>query len=118
MGAITIRLGDEIVRLLGDSPEGVERRVLEGIVRDLYRRHDISAGKAASLLGMARPDFIRWSGDLGIPFIDLTDDELAAKFLDCAGPSLGDAAAQAWWRALSGFASGGFASLPGAVRAG
>lgn len=48
----------------------------------------------------------------------LTDDELAAKFLDCAGPSLGDAAAQAWWRALSGFASGGFASLPGAVRAG
>lgn len=42
----------------------------------------------------------------------LSDDELAAKFLDCAGPALGSARAQAWWRALSAFAAGGFASLP------
>lgn len=47
----------------------------------------------------------------------LTDDELAAKFLDCAVPSVGEAAAQAWWRALSTFASGGFASLPVAASA-
>ena len=36
---------------------------------------------------------------------------LRVKFMDCAGPAIGEAAAGDWWRALMAFESGGPASL-------
>ena len=60
-----------------DKP--VEQSTRELMVLELYRRHAISAGKAAALLGMERLDFIRYSGSLGIPFIDMTEDEWEAE---------------------------------------
>jgi len=42
----------------------------------LYRRGVLSSGKAAELLGMERLEFVRYSGRLGIPYFQLSADEL------------------------------------------
>jgi predicted HTH domain antitoxin len=68
-------LNEEVIELLGDSPEQIEQNVLELIVLELYRRHDISAGRAAEILGRDKLEFIRWSGSLGIPYLDMTAEE-------------------------------------------
>jgi hypothetical protein len=45
---------------------------------ELYRRGAISSRTAGELLGMPRLDFIRYA-QLGIPNIDMTDDEWEQK---------------------------------------
>ena len=70
-----VMLNEEVIELLGDSPEQIEQNVLELIVLELYRRHDISAGRAAEILGRDKLEFIRWSGSLGIPYLDMTAEE-------------------------------------------
>jgi hypothetical protein len=74
MNVIRFDIPDEVADLLGDSPEQVNRRALEIIVLQLYRRHDVSAGRAAEILGIEKWTFIRWAGELGIPYLD-TDPE-------------------------------------------
>ena len=39
------------------------------------RRDSISSGKAAELLDMSRWEWVRYASRLGIPFIDMTEDE-------------------------------------------
>lgn len=46
---------------------------------ELYRRGIISSGKAGDLLGMQRFDFVRYAGDLGIPFFRMNKDEWEAE---------------------------------------
>lgn len=72
---IPVDMDKDVVHLLGDSFEEMKRRALEMIVLELYRRRELSSGRAAELLGLDRFAFIRWSGELGIPFIDMTPDE-------------------------------------------
>ena len=75
MSVIQLELDDDFAELLGSSPEQIERSALEMIVLELYRRHEISAGRAAALLGLDLLAFIRWSGSLGVPFFDMTDED-------------------------------------------
>ncbi len=76
MSEIRVRVDDDFLPLLGGSPEEIERQALEMIVLELYRRRTISAGRAAAVLGMEELAFIRWTGALGIPYFDLSADEL------------------------------------------
>jgi hypothetical protein len=75
MNRVAINIDLEVAALLGDSQEEIEQNALEIIVLDLYRRHTISAGRAAEILGLDELAFIRWSGSLGIPFFDTTPDD-------------------------------------------
>lgn len=75
MSTIQISIDETVSEHLGDSPEQVERAALEIIVLDLYRRHVISAGRAAEILHRDKWEFIRWSGSLGIPYFDMTPEE-------------------------------------------
>jgi hypothetical protein len=75
MTQIEINLDKDVAALLGDSPEEIERHALEMIVLELYRRHIISAGRAAEILNLDEFAFIRWSGSLGIPFFDTTPED-------------------------------------------
>jgi hypothetical protein len=75
MSQIQITVDESVTELLGDSPEQIERTALEIIVLDLYRRHVISAGRAAEILNVDLLNFIRWSGSLGIPYLDMTPEE-------------------------------------------
>jgi predicted HTH domain antitoxin len=72
---IPIDIEEDVSKLLGDSLEEVKRHALEMIVLELYRRRELSAGRAAKLLGLDRFAFIRWAGSLGIPYLDMTREE-------------------------------------------
>jgi predicted HTH domain antitoxin len=76
MSEIRVHFDEELLPLLGDSPEEIERHALEMIVLELYRRGTISAGRAAQLLDMDKLAFIHWTGELGIPYFKVSADEL------------------------------------------
>ena len=75
MSVIRLEVDEDFAELLGNSPEQIERSALEMIVLELYRRRDLSVGRAAALLGLDQLSFIRWSGALGVPYLDMTPEE-------------------------------------------
>jgi predicted HTH domain antitoxin len=75
MSEIRVHFEEELLLLLGESPEEIERHALELIVLDLYRQRKLSVGRAAALLGLDQLSFIRWSGERGVPFFDMTAEE-------------------------------------------
>jgi predicted HTH domain antitoxin len=75
MSTISIDLEEDVVALLRQSNQPVERAVRELIVLELYRRGAISSGKAAQLLSMSRVEFIQYASRLGIPYYTMTEDE-------------------------------------------
>ncbi|MGH2615224.1 MAG: UPF0175 family protein [Thermomicrobiales bacterium] len=75
MSRIPVMLDEDVTDLLGDSLEKIERSALEMIVLELYRRHEISAGRAAELLHLDLLTFARWSGSLGVPYFDMTPEQ-------------------------------------------
>lgn len=76
MVQLNLQLPDELHELLKDRGQPVDQAAIEMIVMDLYRREIITSGKGAELLGWSREKFITISGDQGIPFFRLSDDEL------------------------------------------
>jgi predicted HTH domain antitoxin len=73
----------EVLESLGDPQQTIK----ECVVLELYRRGEISSGKAAELLGMSRLEFIQYSGHLGIPFFRYSPEELEAELRDLEGLS-------------------------------
>ena len=67
----------QVLRPLTDQP--LDSFVKELVVLELYRRRLISSGKAAELSGMTRSEFISYSSRLGIPFLDMSDEEFEAE---------------------------------------
>jgi predicted HTH domain antitoxin len=74
---VTLQISDELAAILNQEQEdeSIERIAREMIVLELYRRHTISGGRAAELLGVPLYDFIRRASSVGIPYIDMTEDE-------------------------------------------
>ena len=77
MSTVTIEIPESIANLAKDLP--VEKLTREAIVIELYRRADISSGKAAKLLGMGRIEFIKTTGKMGIPSIHMSPEEFEAE---------------------------------------
>ena len=76
MITIKVPLEEDVVALLQQSGQPAEQAVRELVVLELYRQGRISSGKGAELLGMTRLAFIQYSGERGIPYFNLTPDEL------------------------------------------
>lgn len=68
MSSITIELDGELAALLPTTPGRMEDKLKEYLVMELYRRHEVSSGKAAELLKMERFEFIRYASRLGISY--------------------------------------------------
>jgi len=66
-----------VLRPLTDQP--LEGYAVELMVLELYRRRQISSGKAAELLGMDRVAFIQYASRLGVAFFDMGEQELATE---------------------------------------
>lgn len=79
MTELRIKVDEALLEILRGLPEPIERQALELMVLELYRRHTISAGRAAEILGKDKVSFIQWSGKLGIPYFDLSAEELQAE---------------------------------------
>ncbi len=79
MNTIMVALDRELINLVPHAPGHLEDKLKEYLVLELYRRREVSSGKAAELLGMERVEFIHYSSRLGIPFIDMDEQELQAE---------------------------------------
>jgi predicted HTH domain antitoxin len=78
MNATHLELSAEWVSVLRPlADRSLDSFVKELAVLELYRRHLVSGGKAAELLGMERFEFIRYASRLGIPFMDMSPEEMA-----------------------------------------
>ena len=75
MSVIQLEVDEDLAELLGSSPEQIERSALEKIVLELYRSRELSAGRAAEFLNLEKFAFIRWAGEHGIPYFDMTPEE-------------------------------------------
>lgn len=75
----TVHLDEDLVKAMEPDGAPLDRLAQELIVLELYRRAKVSSGKAAEILVMERIDFIKYSGQLGIPFIDMTTEEWDAE---------------------------------------
>jgi hypothetical protein len=75
MAQVQVTINDEVSELLGDTPDAIAKHALEMIVLELYRRRELSAGVAGRLLGLDRFAFVRWAGERGVPYLDMTPEE-------------------------------------------
>ena len=82
MGAIQVELDQDLVDLLEELHRPVKEAARELIVLELYRQGEISSGKAAELLGMQRGEFIRYASARGIPYLQLSSEELRREVED------------------------------------
>ncbi len=79
MPTVTLELEKELADLLRPAQGRLEDVLKEYLVLELYRRRKISSGKAAELLGMERLEFIRYASRMGIPFLDMDEEEWAEE---------------------------------------
>ncbi len=86
MGSVHVELDQDLVDVLEELHRPVKEAARELIVLELYRQGEVSSGRAAELLGMRRDDFIRHASERGIPYLQLTGDELRRELE--AGKSL------------------------------
>lgn len=76
MKTTDVPIDDELLALLGREGDDAIQALHEAAVLELYRRGSISAGRGAELLGLDKLAFIRWSGELGIPYFRIEPEEL------------------------------------------
>jgi predicted HTH domain antitoxin len=79
MHSVQIDLNEDLAALLNDVHDSLADAVEELMVLELYRRGTISSGKAGEILKMPRLAFIQRASAVGIPYIDMTDEEWAAE---------------------------------------
>lgn len=79
MAATNVAIDDALIALLSPTGEDIPGAVREALTLELYLRGDISAGRAAIMLGMPKREFIRWSGEQGIPYVRYGTEELAGE---------------------------------------
>ncbi|MBM3127241.1 MAG: UPF0175 family protein [Chloroflexi bacterium] len=75
MSTVTMEVDRELVDLLHHVGRP-EDKLKEYLVLEMYRRREISSGRAAELLGMARFEFVRYASRVGVPFFDLDRQEV------------------------------------------
>lgn len=79
MTTVSIDVPSELARLMASMPsQGVfERNAM--LLYPFIQNMTISHGRAAEILGVHKLDLIAYYGKLGLPYLDLTDDELNAE---------------------------------------
>ncbi len=84
MSTVQIHVGSDLAALLQTLNQPRDQAAQQLMVLELYRRRTLSSGRAAELLQMSRWDFIQFASRLGIPFLDMTEDEWAAEMAQVA----------------------------------
>lgn len=82
MGAVQVEFDQDLVDLLEELHRPVKQAARELIVLELYRQGEASSGKAAELLGMERGEFIRYASARGIPYLQISGEELRREVED------------------------------------
>jgi predicted HTH domain antitoxin len=76
MCRLTVELPESVVRLLGPTTREASRHLVELAVIELFRRGDLSGGKAAELLGLTRAAWLDLLARHDIPHTVVTEESL------------------------------------------
>ena len=79
MKTVQVSIDADLVAVLEEVGRPAKDSVGGLIVLELYREGLISSGKAAELMGLAREEFIRRAGEQGIPYIQMSREELRSE---------------------------------------
>ena len=79
MHSVAVLLPEEIVRVLGPTPDAAAACLKELAVVELFRRAEVSSGYAAEVLGIGRWDFIQLLGRYEVSYFDQSEEELAQE---------------------------------------
>jgi predicted HTH domain antitoxin len=79
MSTVKLELDDELLGILGELQQPIDKAAIELIVLELYRMGKISSGRAATILGMSRIDFVQHASDLGIPYLRVMPEDLDSE---------------------------------------
>lgn len=81
MKTLTIPYDEGLLLVTGQQPDEFEQEARFLLALKLFELHRISAGKAAELSGLSKPDFLLKTSRLGIAVVDLDADQLDVEFL-------------------------------------
>ncbi len=73
---ISVALDKNFLSFVAKKEKDIPAKIKELSILELYRRKEISSGKAAELLSMKRFEFVRYASRLGIPYFDMSEEEL------------------------------------------
>ena len=79
MSTNNIEVDEELIGILRELEQPIDKAATELIVLELYRLGKVSSGRAAAILHMSRKDFIQHASDLGIPYLRLTAEDLDSE---------------------------------------
>jgi hypothetical protein len=79
MTTVSFDVPSELARLITSAPSNgaFERNAM--LLYPFIQNLTISHGKAAEILGVHKLDLIAFYGKLGLPYLDLSEDELAEE---------------------------------------
>jgi predicted HTH domain antitoxin len=80
MNAVMIDLPESLLLTTGQSRDEFVKEAKFLLMAKLFEMGRVSSGKAAEICGMQRIDFIYAAGQMGIPVVQLDEDELAREF--------------------------------------
>ncbi len=72
---VNVSIPSEILSQTGLSEKTASAHMLKLFAMDLYKRNQISSGKAAEMLGIRKYDFIRLLDEAGISYFDYSEME-------------------------------------------
>ena len=76
MEAVPVELDPDLIDLLEELGRPAKEAARELIVLGLYSQGELSSGRSAELLGQQRGDFIRYAAAKGIPYFQMTGEEV------------------------------------------
>ena len=82
MRKLTIPLSDDLLAASGQTPEALEDEMRFLLAVKLYETKRLSIGKAADFCGKGKIEFMDAIGKLGVPVINLDDDQIQEEFRD------------------------------------
>ena len=77
---ISVALDKKFLSFVAKKEKDIPAKIKELSILELYRRKEVSSGKAVELLGMERFEFVRYASRLGIPYFDMSEEELERDF--------------------------------------
>lgn len=76
MQTLSIPYSDDLLVSTGQSKERLEQELRFLLAVKLFELRRLSSGKTAQLCGMGKLDFMEELGRMGIPVINLDDDQI------------------------------------------
>jgi predicted HTH domain antitoxin len=74
---VEVEFPSDLLIGLNVPPAEIRQKTREWVALELFREGQVSAGKAAELLGLTKAQFIDLLDERGIPYLDLSPVELA-----------------------------------------